>query len=206
MCHFLRLLQSFQSLVTSSCSCSIWTLYSLRQPSRSRLGPTKTQCAGSSAKICVQSSLAFSKGRIAAELEEARAEYTGWLCSLGRKSGCSTTRKRMSNPGTAWDTCTPRHCKDEKLDKKLCVVGEPGCRPGNQSANLYQVSSRPQELVLCPDPLTRVRKRVLVFWSWATFLVTWGTVALRSESSNQILERIIICAWHKRSYFEPNWR
>ena len=100
LCHFLRLLQSFQSLVTS-CSCSIWTLYSLRQPSRSRLGPTKTQCAGSSAKICVQSSLAFSKGRIVAELEEARAEYAGWLCSLGRKSGCSTTRKRMSNPGTA---------------------------------------------------------------------------------------------------------
>ena len=41
ICHFLRLLQSFQFLVTSSCS---WTQYHLRQPTRSRLGPTKTQC------------------------------------------------------------------------------------------------------------------------------------------------------------------
>ena len=39
VCHFLRLIQSFQSLVTSSCSWSIWTLYRLRQLSRSRLGP-----------------------------------------------------------------------------------------------------------------------------------------------------------------------
>ena len=44
ICHFLRLLQSFHFLVTSSCSWSIWTLYRLRQPTRSRLGPTKTQC------------------------------------------------------------------------------------------------------------------------------------------------------------------
>ena len=44
VCHFLRLLQSFHFLVTSSCSQSIWTLYCLRQPTRSRLGPTKTQC------------------------------------------------------------------------------------------------------------------------------------------------------------------
>ena len=43
-CHFLRLLHSFQSLITSSCSWSTWTLYHLRQPNRSRLGPTKTQC------------------------------------------------------------------------------------------------------------------------------------------------------------------
>ena len=44
ICHFLRLLRSFQFLVTLACSWSIWTLYRLRQPSSSRLGPTKTQC------------------------------------------------------------------------------------------------------------------------------------------------------------------
>ena len=76
----------------------------------------------------------------AAEFEEERVECAGWLCTLGCKSGCSTTRKRASNPGTARDTFKPRHCKYEKLSKKLCVVGEPGCRPGSQSANLYQVS------------------------------------------------------------------
>ena len=43
ICYFLRLLQSFQSLVTSSSSWSIWTLYCLRQSTRSRLGPAKTQ-------------------------------------------------------------------------------------------------------------------------------------------------------------------
>ena len=37
----------------------------------------------------------------AAELEEARVECAGWLCTLECKSGCSTTRKRASNPGTA---------------------------------------------------------------------------------------------------------
>ena len=38
------------------------------------------------------------------------------------------------------------------------------------------------------------------------FLVTWGGVAPRSESSNQIAERVIICPWCKRSYFKPNWK
>ena len=42
-CHFLKLLQSILTLVTSF-SWSIWTLYCLRQPSRSKLGPTKIQC------------------------------------------------------------------------------------------------------------------------------------------------------------------
>ena len=88
VCHLLRLLQSFQSLVTSSCSWSIWTLYRFRQSTRSR--------------ICAPW-LAFSraKGRSAAELEEARIECAGRLCTLGCKSGFSTTRKRASNPGTA---------------------------------------------------------------------------------------------------------
>ena len=59
------------------------------------------QSAGSSAKICAPL-LAFSrvKGRSAAELEEARVECAGCLCTLGCKSGCSTTRKRASNPGS----------------------------------------------------------------------------------------------------------
>ena len=65
--HFLRLLQPFQSLVISSCSWSIGRVYCLRQPSRSRLGPTKTQC-WLKRKICAPW-LAFSrvKGRSAAE-------------------------------------------------------------------------------------------------------------------------------------------
>ena len=50
-------------------------------------------------------------------MEEAIAECAGWLCTLGCESGCSTTRKRASNPGTVQDTCTPRHWKDEKVGK-----------------------------------------------------------------------------------------
>ena len=38
--------------------------------------------------------------------------------------------ERASNPGTTRDTCTLRHCKYEKLGKKLCAVGKPGSRPG----------------------------------------------------------------------------
>ena len=98
--HFLRLLQSFQSLIISSCSWSIWTVYCLRQPSSSRFGPTKTQC-WLKRKICAPW-LAFSrvKVRSAAELEEGRVECAGWLCTLGCRSGCSTFRKRASNLGT----------------------------------------------------------------------------------------------------------
>ena len=46
ICHFLRirLIQLFQSLVTSSWSWSIWTQHRLRLPTRSKLGPTKAQC------------------------------------------------------------------------------------------------------------------------------------------------------------------
>ena len=43
--------------------------------------------------------------RSAAELEEARVECAGWLCTLGCNSGCSTTRKTASNPGTVRNTC-----------------------------------------------------------------------------------------------------
>ena len=45
-------------------------------------------------------------------------------------------------------------------------------------------------LVSCPDPPRTCEKEGLVFW--ATFLVKWGGVAPRSESSNQTAERVII--------------
>ena len=57
------------------------------------------------------------------------------------------------------------------------------------------------QFILYPHPHCTC-KEDLVFW--ATFLVTWGRVAPRSESSNQIAECIIIDAWCKRLYFEPN--
>ena len=47
------------------------------------------------------------------------------------------------------------------------------------------------KLVSCPDPSRTCEKEGLVFW--ATFLVKWGGVAPRGESSNQIAERVIIC-------------
>ena len=142
VCHFLRLLQSFQPLVTSFLwTRSIWTLYHLRQPSTSKLGPTKTVLA--LVQRCMLHGWPSQEPnyrRSAAELEEARVEFAGWLCTLGCKSSCSTTRKRASNPGTVRDTCTPRHWKDEKVGKKLCVVGKPQWRSGSQSENLYQAS------------------------------------------------------------------
>ena len=96
--------------------------------------------------------------RSAAELEEAIVECAGWLCTLGCESGCSTTRKRASNPGTVQDTCTPRHWKDEKVGKKPWCGGrasmeiwKPKCKPQ---------SSRPLELISCPDPFAHARKSV----------------------------------------------
>ena len=53
-------------------------------------------------------------------------------------------------------------------------------------------------LISCPAPPRTCEKEGLVFWT--TFLVTWGGVAPRSEGLNQILERIIICAWHKQAF------
>ena len=67
-----------------------------------------------------------------------RRKELSLLDTLGCKSDCSTTRKRASNPGTARDS--PRHCKDEKLGKKLCVLAEHGCRPGSQRVDLYEMS------------------------------------------------------------------
>ena len=46
-------------------------------------------------------------------------------------------------------------------------------------------------LVSCPDPPRMCEKEGLVFW--ASFLVKQGGVAPRSESSNQIAERVIKC-------------
>ena len=73
--------------------------------------------------------------------------------------------------------------------------------------NHFQATlTRPHlQLISSPDPPEKENES-LVFW--LTFLVTWGGIAPLSESSNQILECIIICAcaWHKRSYFELKWR
>ena len=153
-------------------------------PSRSRLGPTKTQCYIKCKDFCSMVGLLKSQREECSRIGGGKSWVCWiWLCTLGCKSGCSTTRKRASNPGTVWNTCTLRHCKDEKLGKKLCAEGEPGCRPGNQSANLYQVSvkSTPPHA----QTLLHVRES-LVFW--VTFLVTWCGVAPRSERSNQILD------------------
>ena len=48
--------------------------------------------AGSSAKI----GLLKCQRRRAAQLEEARVECAGWLCTLGCESGCSIVRKEES--------------------------------------------------------------------------------------------------------------
>ena len=115
---------------------SIWTLYHLRQPSTSKLGPTKTVLA--LVQRCMLHGWPSQEPnyrRSAAELEEARVECAGWLCTLGCKSGCSTTRKRASNPRTMRDTCTPRHWKDEEAGKKPCVVDEPQWRSGSRPQN-----------------------------------------------------------------------
>ena len=80
--------------------CHFLRLYRLRQPTRSRLGPTKTQCWLKFEDLCsMRFTFSRAKGRRAVELEEARVECAGCLCTLGCKSGCSTTRKRASNPG-----------------------------------------------------------------------------------------------------------
>ena len=61
ICHFLRLLQSFQFLLTSSCSQSVWTLYHLSQPDQDL--DQQRHSAGSSAKdLC--SMVGFLKGGV----------------------------------------------------------------------------------------------------------------------------------------------
>ena len=104
--------------------------------------------------------------RSAAGLEETKVECAGCLCTLGGKHGCSTTRKRASNPRTVQNTCTPRHWKDEEAGKKPCVVGKPQWRSGSQSANLYQVSvkSTPRiNLMPRPSRTMSCEKEGLVF-------------------------------------------
>ena len=152
--------------------------------------------------------------RSAAELEKAIVECAGWLCTLGCKNGCSTTRMRglvsvyerliIAGVQILIVSSTIRHWKDEKVGKKPCVVGEPQWRSGSQSANLYQASVKlTPRINLMPRPSRTCEKECLVFW--VTFLVTWGREVPWSESLNQILERIVIGAWCKQSYFEPNW-
>ena len=77
ICHFLRLLQSFQSLATSPCSWSTWTLYHHRQPSRSRLGPTKTQCWLKCKNLCSMVSLLKSQIKGGVQQNWRRQELSG---------------------------------------------------------------------------------------------------------------------------------
>ena len=160
----LRLLQSFQPLVTSSFSWSIWTLYRLRQLSRSKLGPTIKDTVLAQVQRCMLHGCPSQEpnyGRSAAELEEAIVECAGWLCTLGCKSGCSTTRKRASNPGTVQDTCTPRHWKDEKVGKKPCVAGEP--QIGDLEAKVQTSVKSTPRINLMPRPFRTCEKECLVF-------------------------------------------
>ena len=63
----------------------------------------------------------------------------------------------------------------------------------SQSANLYQVSVKSTPRIsLVPQPFHMYEKEDVLFS--AIFIVTWGGLAPQSESSNQILECIIICA------------
>ena len=66
------------------------------------------------------------------------------------------------NPGTTRDTCTPRHCKYEKLGKKLCVVGEPGCRPGAE-VRTYTKCQSTRRISLVPQPFHMCEKEDVVF-------------------------------------------
>ena len=60
------------------------------------------------------------------------------------------------------------------------------------SLHKFILPTRPYKVIVsCPAPLRTCEEEGLVFWT--TFLVTLYRVAPRSESSNQILERIIIC-------------
>ena len=46
----------------------------------------------------------------------------------------------------------------QKLGKKPCVVGEPGCKPGSQVRTYTKrQSSQPRELVSSPDPFAHAR-------------------------------------------------
>ena len=83
--------------------------------------------AGSSAKICTPW-LAFLKSQKGGVQQNWRRQ------ELSVQDGCVHWGARVvvpppgspkiaSNSGTTWDK--PRHCKDEKLGKKLCVLGEP---------------------------------------------------------------------------------
>ena len=99
VCYIIRLLLSFQSRVTSSCSWSIWTLFTLDSQTDQTLDQQRDS-ASSSAKTCAPS-LAFSrdKGRNAAELKEERVECVGCLSTL--QNQLFHCQEEVSNPGTA---------------------------------------------------------------------------------------------------------
>ena len=160
ICHFFRLLQSFQFLVTSSCSWSIWTLYRLRQPTRSRLGPTKTQCWLKCKDLCsMVGFLKIVKGRSAAQLEEARVECAGCLCTLGCKSGCSTPgRERVIQELREIHVHVHSSIANMKSLARSCVWW------ASLDADLYQVSVKSTPRIsLVPQPFHICEKEGVVF-------------------------------------------
>ena len=76
ICHFLRLLQSFQSLVTSSCSWSFGQCIALDSQADQVLDHQR-QCWLKCKDLCSMVGLLKSQGRSAAELEEAIVECAG---------------------------------------------------------------------------------------------------------------------------------
>ena len=163
LCRLLRLLQLFQPLVTSSFSWSIWTLYRFRQPSRSKLGPTKTQCWLKCKDVC--SMVGLLKSQIIGGVQQnwRRQELSvldGCVLWGARVVVLPPGRERVIQR----DTCTPSHWKDEEVGKKPCVVGEPQWRSGSRSANLYQVSVKSTPSInLVPRPSRTCKKECLVF-------------------------------------------
>ena len=75
--------------VTSSCSWSIWTLYCLRQSTRSKLGSaTKTQCWLKCKFLCSMVGLLKSQREECSRIGGGRVGCAGCLCTLGCEGGC----------------------------------------------------------------------------------------------------------------------
>ena len=162
ICHFLRLLQSFQFLVSNLFFAHGVFGHCITLDSQPDIDlDQQRHNAGSSAKIFVLHGWLSHESKGGVQQNWRRQELSVQdVCVLW------STRVVVScpcrKPGTMQDTCTLRHCEYEKLGKKLCVVGEPGCRPGAKVRTYTKCqSSQAPELVLFPNPFTCVRKRVL---------------------------------------------
>ena len=75
--------------------------------------------------------------------------------------------------------------------QKLCVEWRSTNTGWHLNIHYGKIFCTHLNLVSCPPSSHTCEKEGLVFW--ATFLVTWGRVAPRSESLNQIAEHMIIC-------------